>query len=282
MQTLSKSSAFKFSTAIFAPAWTCETIDIKIGFEGIELGSSEYRDRMNQTFLERNDRFWSSMYPFFYMFGPKTLPFVTNFCIGSGKRLFRMGRELRESWFNLKYQSIQPSTPSQEGFFSHYYEDAFDGGSSISVDTMELIRIYVCELPCADDIIFSYTFKRNSESNDLQVNLNVLDVKSTNEVQLVCAGANGTNPFVLSCLAEDDVRSIAVFLANNRQTFVPSKINGWETRYYILKFNKTTQVLITDIGIKKKSRGKVLLGQMAFRSAKNLVHDFVHINVVHF
>lgn len=222
------------------------------------------------------------MYPFLYMSGPKTFPFVSNFCIGSGKRFYRMGREVKENWFNLKFQSIQPSTPSQEGFYSHYYDDAFDGGSSILVETTELIRIYVCELPCDDGIIFSYTFKRYSEANDVQVNLNVLDVKRSTEVQLVCSGSNGTNPFVLQSLAEDDVRNIALFLASTRQTFVPSKINGWETRYYLLKFDESSQVLITDIGFKKKKRGKVLFGQIAFYAAKNLGQDFDHVNIVQF
>ena len=235
---------------------------------------------MNDRFLERNDRFWSSMYPFFYMFGPKTLPFVTNFCIGSGKRFYRMGREVKGNWFNLKFQSIQPSTPTQEGFYSHYYDDAFDGGSSIIINTVELIRIYVCELSCDDDVIFSYTFKRHSETNDVQVNLNILDVKRSNDTQLVCGGSNSPNHSVIPYLAEDDVRNIALFLANNRQTFVPSKINGWETRYYLLKFQKSTRALITDIGVKKAKRGRILIGQMAFYSAKHLGQDFNHVKIV--
>jgi mannosyl-glycoprotein endo-beta-N-acetylglucosaminidase len=248
---------------------------------GLIIGSDEYRNRFNQKFLERNDRFWSSMYEYFHMFGPKSLPFVTNFCIGSGKNFYRMGRSVKKSWFNLKMQGIQPSTPSREGFFTHFYDDAFDGGSSLSLDTTELIRIFVCELACDDDVIFSYTFKRKSEENDIQVNLNLLDTKTSVDVQLVFEGNNGTNPFAISCLAEDDVRNIAVYLANKRQTFVPSKINGWETRYYLLKFDKSIHARISDIGVKKIKRGNVLLGYMAFYSCNDLNrHEFSHINTV--
>jgi mannosyl-glycoprotein endo-beta-N-acetylglucosaminidase len=279
-ETLSKSAAFKFSSAIFAPGWTCESIDTNIGFEGLLPGTEAFRDRFNVKFLERNDRFWSSMYEFFYMFGPKTLPFVTNFCIGSGKKMYRMGREVKRNWFNLKLQGVQPSTPSREGFFSHHYDDAFDGGSSLSMDTTELIRLFVCELSCDDDVIFSYTFKRQSESNDVQVNLNVLDLRRSTDAQLVCDGDNGTNPFVVSCLSEDDVRRLAVYFADNRLSFVPSVINGWETRYYLLKFDKSVKALITDIGLKKSRHGKVLLGQMSFYSAKNLQQNFGHIGTV--
>lgn len=279
-QTLSKISAFKFSSAIFAPGWTNETIDANIGFDGLQPSSDEYRDRFNQKFLERNDRFWSSMYEYFYMFGPKSLPFVTNFCIGSGKRDYRMGREVKKNWFNLKLQGIQPSTPSREGFFSHYFDDAFDGGSSLSLDTTELIRIFVSEFSCVDDIIFSYTFKRQSEANDVQMNLNIFNTERNVDGQLVCDGSNGTNQFVVSCLVEDDVREIASFLASNRKTFVPSKINGWETRYYLLKFDRSAKMIITDIGFKKMTHGKVLLGQIACYSAKHLKNEFNHINLV--
>lgn len=278
-QTLSKISAFKFSSAIFAPAWTCETIDVSIGFEGLENGSEEYRDRFNQRFLERNDRFWSSMYEYFYMFGPKNLPMVTNFCIGSGKKFYRMGREVKKNWFNLKLQGIQPSTPAREGFYSHNYDDAFDGGSSVSLDTSDLIRLFVCELPCDDDIVFSYTFKRHTHANDLQANLTVLDVSKSIDIQLVCDG-NGTNPFAISSLAEDDVRNIAIFFSSNGQTFIPSNINGWETRYYLLKFERSARALITDIGFKKMRRGRVFLGHIAFYSANHLGRDFEHINAV--
>jgi hypothetical protein len=190
-----------------------------------------------------------------------------------------MGREVKKNWFNLKNQAIQPSTPSREGFYSHFYDDAFDGGSSLSLEMTDLIRLFVCELECDDDIIFSYTFKRNSDLNDVQVNLNILDVRRSVDVQLVCDGANGTNPFSISCLSEEEVRNIASYLAHNRQTFVPSLINGWETRYYLLRFDRSTKALITDIGIRKMKRGKVLLGHMAFYPAKNLT-NFNHIESV--
>jgi mannosyl-glycoprotein endo-beta-N-acetylglucosaminidase len=221
------------------------------------------------------------MYEYFYMFGPKTLPFTTNFCIGSGRSFFRMGKPVKKSWFNLKLQGIQPSTPSREGFFTHFYDDAFDGGSCLSLDTTELIRLFVCELDCNDDIIFSYTFKRNSDRNDIQLSMNLLELNSSVDIQLVFEGSNGTNPFAISCLDENDVRNVSNFLASKRQTVIPSQINGWETRYYLMKFEKSKKVRITDIGFKKMKRGNVLLGFMSFYSAKDLRQsDFAHINTV--
>lgn len=220
------------------------------------------------------------MYDYFYMFGPKELPMATNFCIGSGKRFYRMGREVKKNWFNLKLQGIQPSTPSKEGFFTHHYDDALNGGSSLSIETVELIRLFVSELSCDDDIIFSYTFKRLSNSNDVQMNLTVLDMTRSTDFQLVCDGSRGTNPFAIPYLADDHVRNIAVFLASNGHNFVPSNINGWETRYYLLKFEKSARAMITDIGIKKSKRGKILLGQIAFYPAAGLKHDFDDIPLI--
>lgn len=224
------------------------------------------------------------MYDFFFIFGPKTLPFVTNFCIGSGKKFCRMGREVKKNWFNLKLQGFQPSTPSREGFYSHHYDDAFDGGSSLSLDIRsESIRLFVCEFSCDEDIIFSYTFKRFDDANDVHVNLNILETRRSVDAQLVCDGTIGTNRLSTPCLEEDDVRSIAVFLANNRLSFVPSKINGWETRYFLLRFEKSMKAIITDIGVRKTKRGKVLLGQIAFYSAKDLNQDNLsHINMIQF
>lgn len=185
-----------------------------------------------------------------------------------------MGREVKTNWFNLKLQDIQPSTPSREGFYSHNYDDAFNGGNSLSLDTTELIRLFVCELPCDDDIIFSYTFKRQNERNDFQVYLNILEAKRNVEIEVVCNDSSGLR------LLEMDVKKIATFFTENRVPFVPSKINGWETRYYLLKFEASAKALITDIGIRKKRNSKLLLGSVAFHSAKDLRMNFDHVRVV--
>lgn len=275
MQTLSKISAFRFSSAIFAPGWTSETIDTNIGFEGLPVGSEAFRDRFNQKSLERNDRFWSSLFPYLYMFGPKSLPFVSSFSIGSGKRFYRMGREVKTNWFNLKLQDPLPSTPSREGFYTHNYDDAFNNGNSLSLDTTELIRLFVCELCCDDDIIFSYTFKRQNERNDLQVNLVVSDMYTNADREIICQRSNGS-----LCLSESDVLQVASHFFTNQLPFTPAKINGWETRYFLLKFRPSTKAIITDIGVKKARMSKILLGQIAFYPAKNLGKDFHHISLV--
>lgn len=277
-QTLSKSAAFKFSTAIFAPGWTCETINLNIGFENLSIGSDEYKARFNDIFLARNDKLWSSLYHYLYIFGPKELPFTTSFCLGSGRKFYRMGKESREAWFNLKYQGFQPSTPSSAGHFTHYYDDAFNGGSCLSIETNEVIKIFTSEFSTDDGIIFSYTFKCEHHKNDLQVVLNITSKSNHRELQIICGNAEEESSNEIVPLNYDSVRDVNITLASSGHVAIPSTINGWKTRFYLLKFH--SEGLITDIGVKKIHTGRVLLGQMSFYSAKHFNIDEVRKIVI--
>ncbi|KAL7035968.1 hypothetical protein ACKWTF_008644 [Chironomus riparius] len=266
-ETLSISAAQNFSTSIFAPGWTMEHIDSKI----VTNESS-----LNKEFLERNDQFWNILYKYFYIFGPKSLPFVTNFCIGSGKKLFEMGKKVKGNWFNLKMQDFQPSMPTSYGQFSHYYVDAFNGGSSLSIETNELTRIFTCELPCRDGLIFSFTFKKRVPLNDLEVHLNVLNTATNLGLKIVCKKeANLANE--ISSLKTEDVQILNAFLTNKGYTPNPEVINAWETQYFLLKFNKSSSknIIVTDIGVKKIHKRKVFLGQIAFYSAIDFKSDSI-------
>ncbi|KAL7035969.1 hypothetical protein ACKWTF_008645 [Chironomus riparius] len=276
-ETLSKSAAFQFSTAIFAPGWTSETINTKVGFDD-HHSSEKFKTRFNEVFLTRNDNFWSSLYTYFSIFGPKSLPFVTNFCIGSGKKLYRMGKEVKGNWFNLKAQAFQPSMPSSNGYFTHYYEDSFNGGSCLSIDSNELTRIFTCELPCKEGLIFSFTTKKESPENDFEVHLNALNTATNRGLKIVCKKeAKHAND--ISSLKSEDVRSLNIFLANKGYPPTPELINSWETQYFLLKFNKSSSenIIVTDIGVKKIHRGKVLLGQIAFYSAIDFESDSIRV-----
>lgn len=208
------------------------------------------------------------------MFGPKELDFTTNFCIGSGKKFYRMGKVHRDQgWFNLKHQNFQTSTPSLAGHFTHYYGDAFNGGSCLKIETNEVIKIFTSEFPTKDGIIFTYTFKREHQRNDMEVYLNLVNVTENTERQIVCSRAEAENGNKFHPLHEDVIRSINIHLANKNHMAIPSEINGWTTRFYILKFEK--DIFITDIGIKKFHSGSVLLGQMSVYSAKDFEHEIM-------
>lgn len=186
-----------------------------------------------------------------------------------------MGKESRdEGWFNLKFQGFQPSTPSHAGHFTHYYEDAFNGGSCLSVESNEVIKLFTSELATEGGIIFSYTFKREHQRNDLEIYMNVLNTNENRERQIVCTRATEENGNKIYPLHHDAVRSINIHLANNNHMAIPTTINNWVTRYYILKFPRHT--IISDIGVKKIHSGKVLLGQISLYSAKNFEHELMN------
>lgn len=274
---------FNFSTAIFAPGWTIETMQLPEHLH--KLSAIERSDEINTMFLKRNDAFWSLLWDYFYTFGPISLPFSTNFCIGSGKNKYRLGRIVDGNWFNLKRQGFQSSTPTQKLHSSHYYADAFDGGSSISLDTKKLIRMFVCEFHCDNDIIFSYSFKRNDLQNDLDFYLRVLNRNSKTEKMFICGeNSDDIDPSFFTNLRFEDMKAITISLARSKQTFVPgNKISGWETRYYLLKFNKRANYLITDIGVMKQTDGLLLIGNLAIYSGDCLdMNKFNHIPIVNF
>lgn len=175
-----------------------------------------------------------------------------------------MGKENRsEGWYNLKNQNFQPSTPSATGHFTHYYEDAFNGGSCLSIDTNELIKIFTSEFSLENGVIFSYSFKREHSRNDVRVHLNIVNLSNNREIQIVCGNEEDEN----GPLNYDAVRKVNIHLATNGHIAIPSMINDWETRFFLIKAHR--HAIITDIGVKKLHAGRVLLGQISFYSAKD-------------
>lgn len=237
---------------------------------------------LNREFLVRNDQFWSSLYKYFYIYGPKTLPFVTNFCIGSGRKMFEMGRKVKGNWFNMKEQAFHPSMPSSQGYFSHYFVDGFSGGSSLSLETNDLFRIYTCELPCQDDLIFSFTFKKRKPQNDVEIHLNLLNIVTNLGVTIVCKKLEN-NPNVIPSLNSEEARAVSNFLAYKEYSAPPLEITiGWKTQYFLLKFDKQSSknIIITDIGVKKIDKGTVLLGQIGFYPAAELESDSMNVKII--
>lgn len=257
-KTLEKVVQQNFSVAIFAPGWTHENIDISKFF--CEPGSDEYRDKRNASFLERNDRLWNSMYPFMFLNGPKTMPFTSNFSIGSGRGFYRMGAKVRGSWFNLKNQGLLPSTPATNDIYKFFYDDAFEGGNSILLQSTNMVRLFACDFDAEGDMIFSYTFKRSDKSNDIQFRWNyTIPSRIAEESYLLTEVFGSTYPNTIkTCSDGGEMKQIAKYFIPRGHSVVPNIINGWETRYYLIQF--TRKLKITDIGVKKIGNDQILLG----------------------
>jgi hypothetical protein len=138
------------------------------------------------------------------------------------------------------------------------------------------MRIFTCELPCKNGIIFSFTFKRDNESCDLEIHLNLVNMHTNRDIKIVCK-SQATHGNEISALNDESIRSVNVFLAKNSHASVPKFINNWETRYFILLFSNGTalkeHLMISDIGVKKFHHQRVLLGQMAFYEAAGIENE---------
>jgi mannosyl-glycoprotein endo-beta-N-acetylglucosaminidase len=112
-KTLAKIRSEDLSVAIFAPGWTLESLQQNVDIEE-ENGS----DVCNLRFLEKNEAFWKTLWPYLSTAAIHSLPFSTSFCLGSGKFENRLGRMVYYGpWFNLAKQELQISVPGISRFY---------------------------------------------------------------------------------------------------------------------------------------------------------------------
>lgn len=232
---MNKIKQYNFSVGIFAPAWTFERVqDI-----GIDPWTENGTDSCNQHFINRNNRFWSLLWAHFYTSGPKTLPFYTTFCMGSGKRNFRDGMEISaSSWFSLMVHQWQPLLPGP-GTYQHYFEDAFRGGSCLKIiSNLKDVRLFTTDFSCDSNIIVSYAFKRTSHLIHLNLTLNVSHRPAP--FYIVCGEyldetvyANDEPVKFFEPLGGDNLRRVVMRLSERQERIFPTSrpVHGWEIRY---------------------------------------------------
>ncbi|XP_065365249.1 cytosolic endo-beta-N-acetylglucosaminidase isoform X2 [Calliphora vicina] len=167
-QTLARIVKQRFSVGIFAPAWTYETLQQY----GYNLKKPFGDEQTNEAFLMRNEKFWWLLWEHLATHPYITMPFYTDFCLGSGKKTYLHGLQkmtttgtqtivtdseiiaegtkefkanrtksaagnteteiLDGRFFNLSRQSLQPSVPLHD-VATRYYDDAFNGGSCLRI-----------------------------------------------------------------------------------------------------------------------------------------------------
>lgn len=235
--TVSRVAENDFSTALFAPAWTFETIP--------------NRDRiknLNEIFLERNDRFFASFWPDLYTSGPKEMPFYSSFCLGSGPSRFQNGRLIdSRPWFDMRAQSISMSVPIQGNFLNHDFSAAFDGGSCLKIlgQSQSLpLRLFCSDFSCENDLIVAYAMKKSAALVDLEILLNV--VNGDSHCQIVCGSAQFIKADIDSwpghCrkqnLNDQQLGFVRNFLARTEERHIPCSglVNGWEIRWVFCRF----------------------------------------------
>jgi hypothetical protein len=189
---------------------------------------------VNEAFLLRTDKFWNLLAKNIHIAGPATLPFYTNFSIGSGKARYSFGRKISDKpWFNLREQSFQLSIPTVNGKLTHNFENSFHGGSSLLLEKQNLMRIFTCNFECKAPFIFACAFKRLAKNVDLKFYLKVLN-EITNESFVVALG--DLNQTETEFLQVTDVQYEDVLKLSNQETtkinlFDPRKISkNWNVR----------------------------------------------------
>ncbi|EAT37497.1 AAEL010527-PA [Aedes aegypti] len=276
--TLAAVIEFKFSTAIFAPGWTYESLEESMRRD--QLNPVQCNDR----FLKLNDRFWNLLWKYLYVRGPTELPFYTSFCLGSGKIRNRLGKTLDESWFNLSRQGFQPSipyaAPRNQGidpiYWTHSFETALDGGSCLRMEDIHPnCRLFACDFACGSDLLVGYAFRRSNElSADVRLVLKAYNTRYHDSVKIVCGGedchlSERRNEMKALLLDSEDWPRLLELKAQLKLPLVAA-INGWEIRYYYLSFEAIVQpVSIVDIGVelvKDDPKDHVLLGAISLQA----------------
>ncbi|XP_058819287.1 cytosolic endo-beta-N-acetylglucosaminidase isoform X2 [Topomyia yanbarensis] len=279
--TLASIMAFKFSVAIFAPGWTFESLEESMQRDQLDQDSSNLR------FLKLNDCFWNMLWRYFFVRGPRELPFYTSFCLGSGKIRNRLGKLQAQSWFNLSRQGFQPSIPytppreheqDQVGpvYWTHNFETALDGGSCVKMEEVHPnSRLFACDFSCGSDLIVAYAFQRNSAlSADVNLLLKAYNARYHDSLKIVCGAedchiSERSNEMKAIPLDAENCRMLLELKANVKLP-VTASINGWEIRYYYLSFEAIRQPMaIVDIGIeirKDDPKDYVLLGAISLQA----------------
>lgn len=235
--TLAMIMEFKFSTAIFAPGWTFESLEEANQRDQLDP------DNCNVRFLKLNDRFWNLLWKYLFVRGPRELPFYTSFCLGSGKMRHRLGKLQSHSWFNLSRQGFQPTIPyamldsAGPVYWTHSFKAALDGGSCLRVeDVHPNCRLFACDFACSADLVVAYAFQRSNEvsASDVSLLLKAYNTRYHDSVKIVCGGEDchlsaRSNEMKALLLGPEDFPTL---LELNRQLKLPlvAGINGWEIR----------------------------------------------------
>ncbi|TMW43121.1 hypothetical protein DOY81_011801 [Sarcophaga bullata] len=144
-------------------------------------------DQTNEAFLLRNEKFWWLLWEHLATHPYNTMPFYTDFCMGSGKKTYFHGlpkastkisdatkveeegdkENSSEGFFNLSRQSLQPSVPLHN-LATRCYDDAFNGGSCLRINQYDhSFRLFATELKITrGGLVVGYALKldpRNGE-----------------------------------------------------------------------------------------------------------------------
>ncbi|XP_042523110.1 cytosolic endo-beta-N-acetylglucosaminidase isoform X1 [Dipodomys spectabilis] len=156
-----------FSAALFAPGWVYECLEKK-------------------DFFQNQDKFWGLLERYLPTHSICSLPLVTSFCLGMGKRRVCYGQEqVAGPWYHPSAQEVQPlfgehrlAGHSQGWVKTHgCLADAWHGGSSLLIRGVippevgsVAVRLFSLQVPVPPKIFLSMVYKLEG-SSDVKVAL---------------------------------------------------------------------------------------------------------------
>ncbi|XP_054739508.1 cytosolic endo-beta-N-acetylglucosaminidase isoform X2 [Anastrepha obliqua] len=263
-QTLARIVSQRFSTGVFAPAWTYETLQMF----GYNIKQPLGDDAVNDAFLRRNEKFWFSLWEYLATHLYNVLPFYTDFCLGSGKCTYVHGHSKSsvsgsgggdgEQFFNLSRCSLQPSVPLYL-LAERYYSDAFNGGSCLRIlQYNNSFRIFASDFRLqSGGLVFAYAFKLHPNDGDFDCILRFCTRNNARDCYLFMGEYFNTTSLQkgrcyvspLKPKYNDELSKNTLDTPKIPKEFaIPENApNGWRVRYYVVAFDGAIQV--KDIGV---------------------------------
>ncbi|KAL5275204.1 ENGASE family protein [Megaselia abdita] len=240
-----------FSVGFFATGWTYE----KLGeMPALDIKKKQGDKETNKAFLEKNEFFWKSLWKDMPTFPYNELPFTTFFCVGSGESFFKNGRKVRDQFFTMSAQCLQPSVPIYDNA-DRCFDEAVNGGSCLKIlKEAKLFRLFLTHFQIERSILVSYAFKNSEPVDSFDVTFRFEDEQNSKKDCYIFMGNYRDKNVLLqgrcylSPLKMDFQRFIIQQMNDlNIPTEIPTNLsNGWVSRYYLAFFEKP--VVLKDIG----------------------------------
>ncbi|XP_064537007.1 cytosolic endo-beta-N-acetylglucosaminidase [Drosophila montana] len=248
--TLARIAARGFSAGIFAPAWCFETLQQY----GYNIRNNSGDESVNAAFLARNERWWSRLWPSLGTHPYRSLPFYSNFCVGSGRTSFECGvRQLAaRPFFNLARQALQPSVPLGDNA-EHSFDTAYTGGCALRIINYErAFRLFLTEFELPLGVLllgYAYKVTTEDEKHALDVVLRFCPPRQPMKDVYVFCGTYRENILTQGvCYVSPLAGTLAPSLVHDQLPQEHGALGeNWRVRYYLVKFDGPVQ--LQDIGL---------------------------------
>lgn len=220
------------------------------------MSVDEVNLNINKIFFERNDTFWNSLWQYLPTFGPAQLPFHSTFCVGSGKQRCVYGKVTQSKpWYNLRRQNYQLSVPTAHKIIEHDFENSFNGGSSLRLESKKTFRLFTSDFRTDKDLILICAYKNLMENVSVNFHLKIFEPSTEKYSTIICGTNSDPDELLISEIKnEEEMKSIFQILPQQSEFLNVGRpsINDWHIRYFfkrkiVTEFLIKHSILVTSI-----------------------------------